>query len=139
MSPSPRMPALPVATVVASVLCASATATAIAQTAPTEPGQRYSISYICGDTAIDRTAPLPSDGRPYNLGVSFVSAQTGNPLVGVQVRLRRHGRVLVEFMASGSRCLFSVPDASYRIEGTYQGDMKYAILETGTLNAQLRW
>lgn len=114
---------------------------AMAQTAPaSEPDtQRYVISYICGDARIDGTAPLPPDGRPYNLGVSFASAQSGNPLVNVQVRLRRHGRVLAEFNAAGPRCLFSVPDASYRIEGTYQGETKFAIVETGVLNTQLRW
>ncbi|MGU7772079.1 hypothetical protein ACV229_18145 [Burkholderia sp. MR1-5-21] len=130
--------ALPVAAITASIFCASAAS--IAQTAASDPGtQRYVISYICGDARIDGTAPLPADGRPYNLGVSFSSAQTGAPLMNVQVRLRRHGRILAEFNATGSRCLFSVPDASYRIEGTYQGDMKFAIVETGTLNTQMRW
>ncbi|MBN3788358.1 hypothetical protein [Burkholderia sp. Ac-20353] len=137
MSSSFKKHALPVSAIAASMLCATA---AIAQAANSDPGaQRYVISYICGDARIDGNAPLPADGRPYNLGVSFASAQTGQPLANVQVRLRRHGRVLVEFNASGSRCLFSVPDASYRIEGTYQGDMKYAIVETGALNTQLRW
>ncbi|MGU3779563.1 hypothetical protein [Burkholderia metallica] len=108
--------------------------------AASAPGAgRYVISYVCGDARIDGTAPLPPDGRPYNLGVSFVSAQTGQPLSNVQVRLRRHGRVLVEFNASGSRCLFSVPDASYRVEGTYQGATQFAIVETGVLTTQLRW
>ncbi len=102
------------------------------------PG-RYVISYICGDARIDGTAPLPPDGRPYNLGVSFVSGGTGQPLSNVQVRLRRHGRVLVEFKATGPRCLFSVPDASYRVEGTYQGATQFAIVETGALTTQLRW
>jgi hypothetical protein len=138
MSSSFRSIAFQVAVIGASMLCMSATT--IAQTDGTDSGpHRYVVSYICGDARIDGTAPLPSDGRPYNLGVSFASAQTGNPLVNVQVRLRRHGRILVEFNASGSRCLFSVPDASYRIEGTYQGEMKYAIVETGALNTQLRW
>ena len=86
-----------------------------------------------------RYRPLPPDGRPYNLGVSFASAKTGQPLANVQVRLRRHGRVLVEFNASGSRCLFSVPDASYRVEGTYQGATQFAIVETGALTTQLKW
>lgn len=100
--------------------------------------ERYSISYICGNGQIDGTAPLPPDGRPYNLGVSFLSG-TKQPLSNVQVRLRRHGRVLVEFKATGPRCLFSVPDASYRVEGTYQGATQFAIVETGVLNTQLRW
>ncbi|KUZ59086.1 hypothetical protein WI73_15695 [Burkholderia ubonensis] len=134
-----RKHAVPAAAAAASMLCMSAAA--MAQTAPaSEPDtQRYAISYICGDARIDGTAPLPPDGRPYNLGVSFASAQSGNPLVNVQVRLRRHGRVLTEFNAAGPRCLFSVPDASYRIEGTYQGETKFAIVETGVLNTQLRW
>ncbi|AOK19922.1 hypothetical protein WT26_29270 [Burkholderia cepacia] len=134
-----RKHAVPAAATAASMLCMGVVA--MAQTAPaSEPDtQRYVISYICGDARIDGTAPLPPDGRPYNLGVSFASAQSGNPLVNVQVRLRRHGRVLVEFNATGSRCLFSVPDASYRIEGTYQGETKFAIVETGVLNTQLRW
>lgn len=71
--------------------------------------------------------------------MSFLSGSTGQPLSNVQVRLRRHGRVLVEFNAPGSRCLFSVPDASYRVEGTYQGATQFAIVETGTLTTQLRW
>ncbi|KVT62533.1 hypothetical protein [Burkholderia ubonensis] len=134
-----RKHAVPAAATAASMLCMGVVA--MAQTAPaSEPDtQRYVISYICGDARIDGTAPLPPDGRPYNLGVSFASAQSGNPLVNVQVRLRRHGRVLAEFNATGPRCLFSVPDASYRIEGTYQGETKFAIVETGVLNTQLRW
>ncbi|MGU7781038.1 hypothetical protein [Burkholderia sp. PU8-34] len=130
--------ALPVAAITASMFCASAAS--IAQTVASDPGaQRYVISYICGDARIDGIAPLPADGRPYNLGVTFASSQTGAPLMNVQVRLRRHGRVLAEFNAAGSRCLFSVPDASYRIEGTYQGQMKDATVETGALNTQMRW
>ncbi|AOK61664.1 hypothetical protein [Burkholderia ubonensis] len=134
-----RKHAVPAAATAASMLCMGVVA--MAQTAPaSEPDtQRYVISYICGDARIDGSAPLPPDGRPYNLGVSFASAQSGNPLVNVQVRLRRHGRVLAEFNAAGPRCLFSVPDASYRIEGTYQGETKFAIVETGVLNTQLRW
>ena len=50
-----------------------------------------------------------------------------------------HGRVLVEFNATGPRCLFSLPEASYRVEGTYEGSMQFAIVETGSLTAQLRW
>ena len=136
MSPSLRQHARPFLSVVVSALCLNATA----QTPASGSGSgRYVISYICGAAQIDRTAPLPPDGRPYNLGVSFASARTGQPLANVQVRLRRHGRVLVEFNASGSRCLFSVPDASYRVEGTYQGATQFAIVETGVLTTQLRW
>ncbi|RQR64071.1 hypothetical protein DIE18_07505 [Burkholderia sp. Bp9125] len=133
--------ALPIAAIAGSILWTNPAAIAqtAAQTAASDPtAPRYVVSYICGDARIDGTAPLPPDGRPYNLGVSFAT-QTGSPLSNVQVRLRRHGRVLVEFNATGPRCLFSVPDASYRIEGTYQGEMKYGIVETGSLNTQLRW
>ncbi|AIO45882.1 MULTISPECIES: hypothetical protein [Burkholderia] len=141
MSPSLRQHARAFLSVFVSTLCMNAMAQTPAASSPASgPGaNRYVISYICGDARIDGTAPLPPDGRPYNLGVSFVSEHTGQPLSNVQVRLRRHGRVLVEFAASGSRCLFSVPDASYRVEGTYQGATQFAIVETGTLTTQLRW
>lgn len=143
MSSSFRQLARSFLSAILSALCMSATAQPSASQPPTPasgPGAgRYVISYICGDARIDGTAPLPPDGRPYNLGVSFASAQTGQPLSNVQVRLRRHGRVLVEFNATGSRCLFSVPDASYRVEGTYQGATQFAIVETGSLSTQLRW
>ena len=107
--------------------------------ASTADAQRYAISYVCGDGRIDEIASLPPDGRPYNLGVSFESAQAGKPIDNVEVRLRRHGRILVAFNTKGSRCLFSVPDASYRIEATYQGEDKYAIVQAGELTTQLRW
>ncbi|VWB69857.1 hypothetical protein [Burkholderia lata] len=143
MSSSFRQHARPFLSAIISALCMNAMAQTSASQPPTPasgPGAgRYIISYICGDARIDGTAPLPPDGRPYNLGVSFASAQTGQPLANVQVRLRRHGRVLVEFNASGSRCLFSVPDASYRVEGTYQGATQFAIVETGALTTQLKW
>jgi len=136
MSSSFRQHARPFVSLFISALCINA----MAQAPASGPGAgRYVISYICGDERIDGTAPLPPDGRPYNLGVSFASARTGQPLANVQVRLRRHGRVLVEFNASGSRCLFSVPNASYRVEGTYQGATQFAIVETGALTTQLRW
>ncbi|MBN3837614.1 hypothetical protein [Burkholderia sp. Ac-20344] len=147
MSSSLRQHARPFLSAVISALCMNAMAQTSASQPPPPPSAaapdpgagRYVISYICGDARIDGTAPLPPDGRPYNLGVSFASARTGQPLANVQVRLRRHGRVLVEFNASGSRCLFSVPDASYRVEGTYQGATQFAIVETGVLSTQLRW
>lgn len=145
MSSSFQQQARPFLSVFLSTLCMNAMAQTLASqptaSAPASgPGaDRYVISYICGDARIDGTAPLPPDGRPYNLGVSFASAKTGQPLSNVQVRLRRHGRVLVEFNASGSRCLFSVPDASYRVEGTYQGATQFAIVETGALTTQLKW
>ncbi|AOJ89100.1 MULTISPECIES: hypothetical protein [Burkholderia] len=140
MSSSFEQHARPLLGIVVSALCINAAA----QTQPPAPSSdaeagRYMISYICGDARIDGTAPLPPDGRPYNLGVSFVSGANGQPLSNVQVRLRRHGRVLVEFKATGPRCLFSVPDASYRVEGTYQGSTQFAVVETGALTTQLRW
>ncbi|MFP3504314.1 hypothetical protein [Burkholderia sp. SIMBA_062] len=128
--------------IVVFALCIHAVAEGQTQTempASGEGTERYVISYICGDARIDGTAPLPPDGRPYNLGVSFVAGSTGQPLSNVQVRLRRHGRVLLEFKATGPRCLFSVPEASYRVEGTYQGATQFAIVETGALTTQLKW
>ncbi|MBN3748091.1 hypothetical protein G3N96_22080 [Burkholderia sp. Se-20373] len=145
MSSSFRQHARPLLSVFLCTLSMNAMAQTLASQPPASApasgpgGDRYVISYICGDARIDGTAPLPPDGRPYNLGVSFASAKTGQPLANVQVRLRRHGRVLVEFNASGSRCLFSVPDASYRVEGTYQGATQFAIVETGALTTQLKW
>ncbi|RKU04465.1 hypothetical protein C7H84_05265 [Burkholderia sp. Nafp2/4-1b] len=130
--------------IVVTAFCMNAGAQTPTRNQPATPASgeapgRYTISYICGDARIDGTAPLPPDGRPYNLGVSFVSGGTGQPLSNVQVRLRRHGRVLVEFKATGPRCLFSVPDASYRVEGIYQGATQFAIVETGALTTQLKW
>lgn len=147
MSSSFRQHARPFLSVFLCALSMNAMAQTLASQPPVSapapasgPGaDRYVISYICGDARIDGIAPLPPDGRPYNLGVSFASAKTGQPLSNVQVRLRRHGRVLVEFNAAGSRCLFSVPDASYRVEGTYQGATQFAIVETGALSTQLKW
>jgi hypothetical protein len=115
-----------------------------AQTTPaTAPGASaaagYIISYVCGDATLDQHPPPTSDGHAYNLGVSFASAQTGKALSNVAVRLRRHGRILLDFTAAGPRCLFSVPDADYRLEGTYSGEMKYEIIESGSLNTQMRW
>ncbi|RQR46537.1 hypothetical protein DIE21_28985 [Burkholderia sp. Bp9140] len=142
MSSSFRQHASPLLGIAVSALCINVVAQP--QTPADTPASgagpgRYVISYICGDARIDGTAPLPPDGRPYNLGVSFVSGANGQPLSNVQVRLRRHGRVLVEFKATGPRCLFSVPEASYRVEGTYQGATQFAVVETGTLATQLRW
>ncbi|MCR4470912.1 hypothetical protein [Burkholderia sp. SCN-KJ] len=142
MSSSFEQHARPLVGIAVFALCINAVAQTQTQAPPaaSDAGDgRYMISYICGDARIDGTAPLPPDGRPYNLGVSFVSGTTGQPLSNVQVRLRRHGRVLVEFNATGSRCLFSVPEASYRVEGTYQGATQFAVVETGALTTQLRW
>ena len=92
MSSSFRQHACPFLSVVIATLCMNAMAQAPASGSGTG---RYVISYICGDARIDGTAPLPPDGRPYNLGVSFASARTGQPLPNLHVPLRRHGRVLV--------------------------------------------
>jgi hypothetical protein len=113
------------------------TTTAITPTASEASG--YLISYVCGDATLDQHLPPTSDGHAYNLGVSFASAQTGEALSNVTVRLRRHGRILLDFTAAGPRCLFSVPDAEYRLEGTYGGEMKYEIIGSGSLNTQMRW
>lgn len=110
-----------------------------ATVAPAPPADTSTISYVCGDASLDRNPPPTSHGRAYNLGVSFASAQTGEALLNVAVRLRRHGRVLLDFRASGPRCLFSVPDADYRLEGTYDGEMKFEIVQSGTLDTQMRW
>jgi hypothetical protein len=137
-----EQPARTLLGIVVTAVCINAGAQTPTQPATPASGagpERYTISYICGDARIDGTAPLPPDGRPYNLGVSFVSGGTGQPLSNVEVRLRRHGRVLVAFKATGPRCLFSVPEASYRVEGTYQGATQFAIVETGALTTQLKW
>jgi hypothetical protein len=115
----------------------SAQTSVAAPPASTDGG--YTISYVCGDTTLDQRPPPTSDGHAFNLGVSFASAQTGEALSNVAVRLRRHGRVLLDFTATGPRCLFSVPEADYRLEGTYSGEMKYEIIESGSMNTQLRW
>lgn len=66
MSFSLRKSALPVSIAAVSIIFSSATS--IAQTSASDAEtQRYVISYICGDARIDGSAPLPSDGRPYNL------------------------------------------------------------------------
>jgi hypothetical protein len=105
----------------------------------TASADTYTITYVCGDASLDQQPPPASNGRAYNLGVTFASAQTGEALSNVAVRLRRHGRVLLDFQASGPRCLFSVPEADYRLEGTYDGQMKFEIVQSGTLNTQMRW
>ena len=101
------------------------------------------VAFACLAHAGAQTQPgggAPASGiAPGRYMMSFVSGGTGQPLSNVQVRLRRHGRVLVEFKSSGPRCLFSVPDASYRIEGTYAGATQFAVVETGALTTQLKW
>jgi hypothetical protein len=97
------------------------------------------LYYVCGQAGLEKTVTSPDPKHPFNLAITFVAQQNGAPLSDVAVRLRRHGRVLMDFVASGPRCLFSVPSASYRIEGTYQGEMKFEIVETETFDTQIRW
>jgi hypothetical protein len=97
------------------------------------------LYYVCGQAGFEKTVTSPDPRHPFNLGITFVAQQNGAPLSDVAVRLRRHGRVLMDFVAGGPRCLFSVPSASYRIEGTYHGEMKFEIVETGTFDTQIKW
>ncbi|MGF6595373.1 hypothetical protein P3T23_000080 [Paraburkholderia sp. GAS448] len=97
------------------------------------------LYYVCGGAGVDGRATSPDPAHPFNLGVSFISASNGAPLSEVSVKLRRHGRVLMDFIAAGPHCLFSVPEADYRIEGTYRGEMKFEIVQTGNMNAQIKW
>lgn len=100
---------------------------------------QQTLYYVCGGAGVGGRATSPDPAHPFNLGVSFVSASNGAPLSDVSVKLRRHGRVLMDFIAAGPHCLFSVPDADYRIEGTYRGEMKFEIVQTGNMNAQIKW
>ncbi|MFC4704731.1 hypothetical protein [Paraburkholderia caffeinitolerans] len=97
------------------------------------------LYYVCGNMNIDGHVTSPDPQHPFNLGVSFISSSGNAPLTEVSVKVRRHGRVLMDFIAAGPHCLFSVPDADYRIEGTYRGEMKFEIVQTGTMNAQIKW
>jgi hypothetical protein len=97
------------------------------------------LHYVCSNPRNDARTTPTDQGHPFNMGVSFVSAANGAPLSDVAVKVRRHGRVLLDFVASGSHCLFSAPEADYRIEGTYRGEMKFEIVQTGNMNAQIRW
>ncbi len=97
------------------------------------------LYYVCGETGLEKTVTSPDPKHPFNLGITFVAQPNGAPLSNVSVRLRRHGRVLMDFVAGGPRCLFSVPAADYRIEGTYRGEMKFEIVETGTFDTQIKW
>ena len=97
------------------------------------------LYYVCGKPGIDAQAKSPDQGHPFNLGVLFISASNGAPLSNVAVKVRRHGRVLMDFVAQGPQCLFAVPEADYRIEGTWRGEMKFEIVQTGTMNAQIKW
>jgi hypothetical protein len=40
---------------------------------------------------------------------------------------------------SGPSCFISAPEADYRIEGTYRGEMKFEIVQTGNMSAQIKW
>lgn len=106
-------------------------------TSPAAPQQM--LYYVCGKPGFDAHVTSPDPGHPFNMAVSFVSASDGAMLSDVAVRVRRHGRVLMDFVAAGPHCLFSVPDADYRIEGTYRGEMKFEIVQTGNMNAQIKW
>lgn len=97
------------------------------------------LYYVCGKPGIDTRVTSPDPEHPFNMAISFVSASDGALLSDVAVRVRRHGRVLMEFVAAGPHCLFSVPEADYRIEGTYRGEMKFEIVQTGNMNAQIKW
>ncbi|WP_027797041.1 hypothetical protein [Paraburkholderia acidipaludis] len=97
------------------------------------------LYYVCGNPGIESQVTSPDPQHPFNLGVSFIAATNGAPLTNVSVKVRRHGRVLMDFVAAGPHCLFSVPDADYRIEGTYRGEMKFEIVQTGTMNAEIKW
>ncbi|WP_246794104.1 hypothetical protein [Burkholderia perseverans] len=107
--------------------------------APTAQAPRPMLYYVCGNAGIDTQMTSPDPRHPFNLGVSFVSANAASPPSDVAVKVRRHGRVLMEFVAAGPHCLFSVPDGEYRVEGTAHGDMKFEIVQTGNLNAQIKW
>jgi hypothetical protein len=97
------------------------------------------LYYVCGQAGLEKTVTSPDPKHPFNLGITFVAQQNAAPLSDVTVHLRRHGKVLMDFVASGPRCLFSVPSASYRIEGTYHDEMKFEIVETETFDTQIKW
>jgi hypothetical protein len=128
--PAPAAPTTPTAPPTARAPAAQTTSTAAPQ---------QMLYYACGNTNIDGHVTSPDPQRPFNLGVTFISSSNGAPLTDVSVKLRRHGRVLMDFVASGPHCLFAVPEAEYRIEGTYRGEMKFGIIQTGTMNAQIKW
>jgi hypothetical protein len=121
----------------ASISAASSSEAAGASGANSEAQEM--LYYVCGQAGFEKTVVSPDPKHPFNLGITFVTQQNGAPLSDVAVRLRRHGRVLMDFVAGGPRCLFSVPSASYRIEGTYHGEMKFEIVETGTFDTQIKW
>jgi hypothetical protein len=97
------------------------------------------VTYICGGTGAEEQDYLSNLEQQYNLGVIFTEGPRGDLLAGVDVQLRRHGRVLAAFQATGPRCLFKVPPADYRVEATYKQRTQYVIFETGSLGTGLRW
>lgn len=97
------------------------------------------VTYICGGTGVEELDQLTSLEQQYNLGVIFTKGPQGDLLAGVDVQLRRHGKVLAAFQATGPRCLFKVPPADYRVEATYKQRTQYVIFETGSLGTGLRW
>lgn len=103
------------------------------------PAPQQMLYYACGKPGMGAQVTSPDPAHPFNMGVSFVSASNGALLSDVAVRVRRHGRVLMDFVAAGPHCLFSLPEADYRIEGTYRGEMKFEIVQTGNMNAQIKW
>ncbi|MEK6418328.1 MAG: hypothetical protein V4801_01885 [Burkholderia gladioli] len=133
------------ATITPPPVVAAATAPAPAATAPSVPapatakGPRPMLYYVCGNADIDSQVHAPDPQHPFNLGVNFASSNTASPLSDVAVKVRRHGRVLMDFVAAGPNCRFSLPDAEYRVEATYQGTMKFDIVKTGKLDAQITW
>jgi len=97
------------------------------------------VTYICGGASVEEQDQLSSLEQQYNLGVIFTKGPRGDLLAGVDVQLRRHGRVLAAFQATGPRCLFKVPPADYRVEATYKQRTQYVIFETGSLGTGIRW
>lgn len=97
------------------------------------------VTYICGGMGVEEQDQLTSLEQQYNLGVIFTKGPQGDLLAGVDVLLRRHGKVLAAFQATGPRCLFKVPPADYRVEATYKQRTQYVIFETGSLGTGLRW
>ncbi|WP_241015193.1 hypothetical protein [Burkholderia sp. Ac-20379] len=124
-----------------------AATTVTAATAPSAPpsspaaakAPRPMLYYVCGNAGIDSQVHAPDPQHPFNLGVNFASSNPASPPSDVAVKVRRHGRVLMDFVAAGPNCRFSLPDAEYRVEATYQGTMKFDIVKTGTLDARIAW
>jgi len=100
---------------------------------------RPMLYYVCGNADIDKQVHAPDPQHPFNLGVNFAASNTASPPSDVAVKVRRHGRVLMDFVAAGPNCRFSLPDAEYRVEATYQGAMKFDIVKTGDLDARITW